>query len=252
MTLSDSINRSIEIALTGAKITSASPGHVNTVFLLEEMDHTDFEGEIRAIVEEEINFAELEAIKAPDELTGGDTTATSAQLEKEINKINQEFENLIDSPFGDLASLTREQTANLQSFSKDPFQFMFTRFLKKFAKGAGIILLASIIFSAVQFIISELLKPGRLLDRRFKRVARDEILLFNSREEQAELRQGFRTVTVTTIPFLRGAEVRGQIAGNLYNPTAIPMNRIDPRRLVAPKIKTQISTRGSKFFGRRN
>jgi len=252
MTLSDAINRSIEIALTGAKITSASPGHINTVFLLEEMDHTDFESEIRAIVEEEINLIELDVAKSPNELTGGDTTVNTAKLEKEINKVNSEMENLLDSPFGDLASLTREQASNLQSFSKDPFQFILTRFLKKFAKGAGIILLATIIFAAVKFIISELFKPGRLLDIRFKRVARDEILLFNSREEQAELRQGFRTVTVTTIPFLRGVEVRGQVAGNLYNPTAIPMNRIDPRRLTAPKVTTQISTRGSKFFSRRN
>ena len=50
MPIGDVINRMIEIALTGAKITSASPGKVNTVFLLEEMDHPELDTEIRAIV----------------------------------------------------------------------------------------------------------------------------------------------------------------------------------------------------------
>ena len=250
MALGDIINRMIEVALTGAKITSASPGHVNNVFLLEEMDHPELENEIRTIIAEEIEFAEIEAIKAPDSLTGGESTDPA--LKKEINNLQETLNNLKESPFGGLATLTREQVSNLQSFSKDPFQFIFTKFFKKFAKGAGIVALASIIFAAVQLIISELMKPGRILDRRFRRVARDEILLFNSLEEQAQLRQGFRTVTVTTIPFLKGSQLQGQISGNLYNPTVIPMNRIDPRRLVAPIVSRQNASRGSKFFNRRN
>ncbi len=250
MAISDVINRMIEIALTGAKITSASPGHVNTVFLLEEMDHPELEDEIRSIIEEEINFAEVEAVKAPDSLTDNDV---SPQLKKEVDSLTDNLKNLKESPFGSLASLTRSQTTVLQSFSKNPFQFMFTVFFKRFSKGVGVLLLATAIFTAVQFIIAELMKPGRFLDRRFKRLARDEILLFNSREDQAELRQGFRTITVTTMPFLKGAELRGQISGNLYNPTAIPMNRLDPRRVISPIISTQNSSRGSRFgrFGRR-
>lgn len=251
MTLSDEINRAIEVALTGAKITSASPGHVNTVFLLEEMDHTNFEDGIRDIVDEQLNLFESTTLQKSDQLTSGKTDAPNA-LELEIKKVNDEMENLTKSPLGELANLTREQTANLAQFSKDPFQFMIGRFFKRFAKGAGIILLATIIFAAVQLIITELMKAGRLLDRRFKRIARDEILLFNSREEVAELRQGFRTVTITTMPFLSGAEVRGQISGNLYNPSAIPMNRLDSRRVISPIISAQNSSRGSKFERRRN
>lgn len=251
MTISDSINRMIEIALTGAKITSASPGHVNNVFLLEEMDHTDLDNQIRAIVEEEINFAEIEALKAPDNITGG-SSGVPSEIQKEVNGLQETFENLEKSPFGTLSDITREQANNLAGFSKDPFAFMLNRFFKKFARGAGIIALATVIFAAVQLIISELMKPGRLLDRRFKRVAKDEILLFNSREEQAELRQGFRTVTITTVPFLRGSELRGQISGNLYNPSAIPMNRLDERRVIPPVAASQNSSRGAKFFNRRS
>lgn len=245
--LGDIVNRMIEVALTGAKITSASPGHVNQVFLLEETDHSDLESAIRGIIEEEINISEIDAIKAPDTLTGSDI---SPDLKKEVNTLQESLDNLQKSPFGELASITREQASNLQSFSKDPFQFMLNRFFKKFAKGAGVVLLATVIFAAVQLILTELFKAGRLLDRRFRRIARDEILLFNSREEVAELRQGFRTVTVTTMPFLKGSELRGQISGNLYNPTAIPMNRLDKRRVKPPLVSSQNSSRSGRF-GRR-
>ena len=85
MALGDIINRMIEVALTGAKITSASPGHVNNVFLLEEMDHPELENEIRTIIAEEIEFAEIEASKAPDSLTGGESTGPA--LKKEINNL---------------------------------------------------------------------------------------------------------------------------------------------------------------------
>lgn len=250
MAISDVINRMIEVALTGAKITSASPGHVNTVFLLEEMDHPELEDEIRSIVEEEINLTKVDAKKSPDSLTDDDV---SVELKKEVNSLTEIQEKFMVSPLATLTSLTRSQTAVLQSFAKNPFQFLFTVFLKRFSKTVGFFLLVTAIFKAVQFIIAELMKPGRLLDRRFKRLARDEILLFNSREEQAELRQGFRTITVTTMPFLKGAELRGQISGNLYNPTAIPMNRLDPRRVISPIMSTQNSSRGSRFgrFGRR-
>lgn len=248
MAISDVINKMIEIALTGAKITSASPGHVNTVFLLEEMDHPELEDEIRNIIEEEIKLTKVEDVKTPN-LTGDDST----KLKKEVNILTETQEKFKASPLGTLTSLTRSQTEVLQSFTKNPFEFIITRFFKKMPKGTPHIILILAVLAAVKIVISELMKSGRLLDRRFKRLIRDEILLFNSREEQAELRQGFRTVTVTTMPFLKGAELRGQISGNLYNPTAISMNRLDPRRVISPIMSTQNSSRGSRFgrFGRR-
>jgi len=249
MTLSDTINRMIEVVLFGAKISSASPAKVNTVTSLDEIEQADLESEIRTIIQEEISTQEIDAIKSSD--ISSKNKAAASEVDRKVDKLTDTLDNLKESPFGTLESLTRSQVSNLQGFSRDPFKFLFANFFKKFAKGAGIIALATIIFAAVQLIISELLKPGRALDRRFKRVARDEFLLFNSREEQAELRQGFRTVTITTIPFLRGSELRGQISGNLYNPTAIPMNRLDPRRTIAPIVSAQNSSRASKFFNRR-
>jgi small-conductance mechanosensitive channel len=180
-----------------------------------------------------------------------DLTKAEAVKKEQLKGINEELKQFDNTSLSDLKNLTKEQTGNIQSFSRDPFKFMLTKFFKKFAKGAGVLALATVIFAAVHLIITELMKPGRFLDRRFKRMAQKEILLFNSREEVAELRQGFRTVTITTMPFLKGAELRGQISGNLYNPTAIPMNRLDSRRVIPPIVSTQNSSRANKFFNRR-
>lgn len=254
MTISDSINRKIEVALLGIKITSAGTDRViNKVISVDQQDHSDIESEIRTIIEEQVKeiIEENEQIKIAGSLTStkGDE---STKIKKEVSILGDTLDNLKESPFGTMENITRQQVSNLQGFSKDPFKFMLNKFFKKFARGAGIIALATVIFAAVQLIISELFKPGRDLDRRFRRVAKDEILLFNSTEEQAELRQGFRTVTVTTIQFLKGNELRGQISGNLYNPSAIPLNRIDPRRIIEPIVFTQNSSRASRFSNRRN
>lgn len=251
MTLSDKINRMIEFALFGAQVTSASPEKVNEVYFVGELDEADLELDIREIVKEELKQTKTETTSKDSVKPIVDKTKAISPTDKKIDKVEDTLTNL-DNSLGDLASLSKTQIGNLTSFSSDPFKFMISRVFKKLSKGAGVILLVTIISLAVQFIIAELMKPGRLLDRRFKRIARDEILLFNSTEEQAELRQGFRTVIITTIPFLRGAELRGQISGNLYNPTAIPQNRLDERRVIPPMVITYNGSRATQFANRRN
>ena len=55
MTISDSINRKIEVALFGAKITSAGTQKItNKVITIEQQDHSDIESEIRTIIIEEV------------------------------------------------------------------------------------------------------------------------------------------------------------------------------------------------------
>lgn len=302
MTLSDIINRMIEVALNSAKISSASKTFTNKVTSITEIENPDIESEINNLIEENTQkggetsrrknqepeflsekskaFKELEKQKKDLEKQKRDlekTIVENKQLKREVDKNNststeelkrlsiaektkkQELGKVQDelkvfdtTGIKQINNMSSTQLTNLQGMTKDPFKFMLTSVFKKFARGAGVIVLATIIFTAVQIIISELMKPGRLLERIFRRMAKDEILLFNSREEQAELRQGFRTVTITTIPFLRGSELRGQISGNLYNPTAIPMNRLDERRVIPPILSTQNASRANKFFNRRN
>ena len=75
----------------------------------------------------------------------------------------------------------------------------------------GLVLLVEQI---IHFSIAEMMKPGRILDRRLKVIIDDQIILFTRRNELAELRQGFRTVYVTASPFIRGNP--GIIGSNLY------------------------------------
>ncbi|KKK97979.1 hypothetical protein LCGC14_2647360, partial [marine sediment metagenome] len=107
---------------------------------------------------------------------------------------------------GEIATLSQQQFGNVMQFAKNPFTFITGAFMKKFAKGAGAILLATIIFAAVKTIIGELLAPGRLLDRRFKRDIRKEIIAFRRREDQQKLKQGFSNIIITTMPRLRGGQ----------------------------------------------
>lgn len=229
MTLSDSINKMIQTMIESLEITSASPTQTNTVKQINQTENPDIESEIKDIIEKT-------------------STGTSR---KQID-VNEKVESFVDGNVGQLQKLSAQQFSNVQSLARNPFEFIFRNVFKKFAKGAGIILLVSIILEAVKFIISELFKAGRLLDRTFKRKIRQEILLFNSEREQAELRQGFRSVVITTIAFLRGDQVRGQISGNLYNPTAIPMNRLDPRRVISSNPRTQGNHPNARFLNRRS
>ena len=58
------------------------------------------------------------------------------------------------------------------------------------------------------------MKPGRLFDRRYRRVARDEVMNFFERQLQEDLRHGNAEIRVTTMPGLRGGQ--SQVHGNLF------------------------------------
>lgn len=115
----------------------------------------------------------------------------------------------------DLSNLGKEQAATLLSFAKSPDGMIIRIFMKKFAKGAGAILLATIIMEAIKFGIDTLTKDGMPLDRRFKRIINAEVLAFFDRMMKAELRQGFRTLISTSIGGLRGGQ--GNVGGNIYS-----------------------------------
>ena len=98
----------------------------------------------------------------------------------------------------------------------------------KFAKFGAFTFFALLIDQAVKFVLNELMQPGRPFDRRFKRVIKDEILIFTNKKEKEELRRGFKEVRVTTRQGLRGGE--GKVSGNLFVPFAIPSNFLRVRR----------------------
>ncbi len=182
--LTDAVRKLID----SIQVSSASPGHINV--LLQQDQSIDLD----------------EAIS--DSL--GDTeTKTEGELKTTVEKVK----NFDAGNVGDIQRLSTQAMGNLQSFVANPAQFIVQTFVKKFAKGVGIVALALIIFEAVKWVISELLKPGRFLDLRFKRDITKEIIAFRSREEQQKLRQGFSNIIITSSPGLRGGQ--GQISNTL-------------------------------------
>ncbi len=189
MTLADEINRMILKIVESLEITSANPTHTNTVIQANEMEKPDLEALISK---------------------GGDNATKEKKkfvtLEKKVTRWDK-------GNIGDVNRFTSQQMGNLRDFVSNPFGFMIKSVFRKFAKGLGVVTFALIIFEAVKWIISELLKPGRLLDIRFKRDIRTEIISFRRREEQQKLKQGFSNIIITTSPRLRGGQ--GQVVNTL-------------------------------------
>lgn len=134
---------------------------------------------------------------------------------KEIDKILKSYKSDKDGNLGDIVSMSKDQIGNVLSFAKSPSGFIFSVFLRRFAKGAGVIALAFLIMEAVKYAMEFLMRDGMPFDRRFKRYVRAEVLGFLDRLFKAQLRQGFRSAIVTTIGGLRGG--RGQVTGNIYD-----------------------------------
>lgn len=115
---------------------------------------------------------------------------------------------------GNLESLSSKQFSNIQSIATNPSGFFTSGFVRILAKATGAIGIALILMNFINFAIDEAMKPGRALDRRFKRLAGDEIMQFWTLQEQEKLRAGFTEVRVTTMPGLRGGA--SQVDGNLW------------------------------------
>jgi len=157
-----------------------------------------------------------DAFKTQQKLKGGSGTGEASEEQQDLNDY---VEALKESNVDDVKNFTEQQFGNVKKVAVDPFGFLFGALLKKFSKlaRAGIYVgIALLIAEIVKFFIEEAMKPGRFLDRRFRRKAQDEIFLFNERKEQQELRQGFKEVRVTTLQGLRGLAAQGQVFGNLF------------------------------------
>ncbi len=148
-------------------------------------------------------------------LTKGQKEQLGGGAADEAEKVAQANKILSQTKLGGLVTLSKEHIGNLTNFAKAPDVMLIRIFLRKFARGAGAILLAFVIMEAIKFGIEYLTRDGMPLDRRFKRIINAEVAAFLSRMFKAQLRQGFRTLIATTIGGLRGG--RGQIGGNIYS-----------------------------------
>lgn len=180
MTLNDEVKRMIK----SIRITSAggkNPAVENTVISIDETSNLD-------------QFISERGVSPEADI----------KTERRTQEAVKKLEKYDKGKIGEINRFSSSQMGNLREFVTNPVGFMVSSVFKKFAKGVGVIAFAAIIFEAVKFVISELLKPGRLLDIRFKRDINKEIIAFRRREDQQRVRQGFSNIIVTTQPRLRG------------------------------------------------
>jgi len=190
------------------------------------------EENVKIVIEFETRGGEEDVDKEPKE----------AKKEKEIKDTKDTVERFESGNVGDIQKFSSQEFGNVKQMATNPVQFIFGTVVKKlgkFARFGAFAFLALLIDQAIKFTLNELMQPGRLLDRRFKLLADKQILLFTDRKEQQELRQGFKSLIVSTISGLRGLGIAGQISGNLYTGLDnIPLSGIDPRLITPKKVKT--------------
>ena len=171
--ISDKVNKLIETILRSSTWTSAGETRVdNFLKELRGSESFDLENDIKKLVDKE-------------------------------SETGKKFAKADKGHMGEINRMTTQQMGNIRQLATDPAGFIIQTFIKKFAKGVGIIAFALIIFESVKWVISELLKPGRWLDLRFKRNINNEIMAFRRREDQQKLKQGFSNIIITTMPRLR-------------------------------------------------
>ena len=210
--ISELINSMIQKILESSEWTSANPTHTNTLIQVNAVDNPDFENEIKSLIEK--NNGGKKGKKGSEENDFDRLLDLRSEGKKVTDNkllvLDKKLKGFDKGHIGEINRFTSQQMGNVRQLATDPAGFIVQTFIKKFAKGVGIIAFALIIFEAVKWIISELLKPGRFLDLRFKRDINKEIIAFRRREDQQKLKQGFSNIIITTQPRLRptsGAQI---------------------------------------------
>ena len=160
--------------------------------------------------------------KLKEEIKGANSKDPQTILKKlQLEKVTLQQKKFMQGPVGKINRLSSQASSNLLKFATNPSAFIVagvTKILSKYGKGAakgGIYaVLAILIYETVLFVIDQFMQPGRLLDRRFKRIARVETMNFYERQLQEELRHGYQEIRITTMQGLRGGQ--SQVNGNLF------------------------------------
>jgi len=217
MALADEINRMIKKIVDGMLITSSGGDSPKTNRVIDTGDEEspDLEGMIK-----------------------DGTDSSNIKEERKTGETLKKVERWDKGHIGKINSFSSTQMGNLTGFVENPAGFIIGKVFSKFARGVGVIAFALIIFEAVKFIIRELLKPGRLLDLRFKRSIQNEIIAFRRREDQQKLRQGFSNIIITSMPRLRGS----------VNQAAQTLNTLD---MAAGRVRTpdNLGFSGTELLG---
>ncbi len=167
-------------------------------------------------------YLKEEIKKINKEIRGAKPEDVESLKEKlKIRENSLKLKRLNDSPVSIVRDMTSSAAINLQKFTMNPGAFFLAGIGKVFkklggaaTKGGIIGIIALVVYELTLFAISEMMKPGRLLDRRFKRIARLETMNFYERTLQEEIRHGYQEIRVTTMEGLRGGA--SQVNGNFF------------------------------------
>jgi len=184
----DALRQFIEQALYSMAITSANPTHTNVV----EAGTVD------------LNPQDFEQLLEKDTFKGN----------KEFKEVKDTVTSYKEGHVGQINKFSSQQFGNVKAMASNPIGFLVAMMSRQIIKIISVIGIVALIAEIVKMVVMEALKPGRLLDRRFKRLAQDEIQMFWDHQEQQKLRQGFRDVRVSSHPGLRGG--LSMVNGNLF------------------------------------
>jgi len=165
----------------------------------------DREESIHVIIKLDVDPEDREKINA----IAGDVDAAGkdpkmVKKDKEQKDVKDQVEKFKLGNVGDISNMSKKQFGNIKSIASNPTQFVMFAFMKKFAKAGIAIGIGLLILEIVNYALDQAMEAGRWLDRRFKRLAQEEIMLFFTRKEQEEARRGFSEMRVTTMTSLRG------------------------------------------------
>ncbi len=246
--LSETINQMIRQVLLSSTWTSAGDTKVeNFIREFRGEDNPDLESEIKEII------GEGKAKKKPGVSNQDDDgNKIVKNIKTEIRKQKDQLKLLSEGNIGAIKDFSTSQMTNLQNVVNDPSGFIMRGFMKKFAKGVGVLIILELVRQAIKLGIEEALKPGRWLDRRFKRDITKEILAFRKREDQQRLKQGLSNIIITSRAGLRGGKGQAvntfnMVAGRQKFPDSIGM---DP--FIAETSGMDLSrSKGERFRNRR-
>ena len=181
----------------------------------DKLEPGDFSEHVKKYLKEEIK-------KINKEIRGAKPEDVESLKEKlKIRENSLKLKQLDASPVSIVRDMTQAAAINLQKFTTSPGAFFLAGLGKVFkklggaaTKGGIIGIIALVVYEITLFALDEMMKPGRPLDRRFKRIARLETMNFYERTLQEEIRHGYQEIRVTTMEGLRGGA--SQVNGNFF------------------------------------
>ena len=213
------------------QISSASPGHINEVLQVDPS--VDLDEEIKDVIEDVIKEKKVDGDSTTRKARG-----VSIKKEREIKDTKEAVDGLRVGNVGDIQKFSTAQFNNIRQLATSPFFFITGLILRRIGRGFVIGFLLALAAAIVKFVLDLLFAPGRPLDPRFKLTMDEQILAFTQRQEQQNLRRGFRTVIITTSPGLRGVNIGGLISGNLYRgPSYLHRTGMDTRLVTQTDVK---------------